>query len=72
MRFVPVRTTSDMNVFHPAREASVAEHLRKNLSATERPKASCIIWVFSTNRHFDICIFSSSVNGTKIQTEVQI
>lgn len=71
MRFVPVLTTADMNVFHPTRDASVAEH-SKNISTTGRPKSLCIIWVFSRNCHFDICIFSFSAEGTKIQAEVQI
>jgi len=71
MRFVPVPTTANTNVFHPTRDVSVAEHSRKILSTTERPKSLCIIWGFSTNCHFDICIFSSSADGTKIYAEVQ-
>ena len=70
MRFVPVLTTADTNVFHPTRVASEAECSRKNLSTTERPKSLCIIRVFGTNCHFDIRIFSSSADGTKIDAEV--
>lgn len=69
MRFVPIQTIADMNVFHPARDASGAEHLSQYHRETQ---SLCIISVFSTNCHFDICIFSSSANGTKIQTKVQI
>lgn len=61
MRFVPIPTIASINVFHPRRNASVAEHSRKNL---------CTVWVFNTYYHFDICIFSSSADGAKIHTEV--
>lgn len=72
VKFVTVLTTVDMNGFHPTRDASVAEHSRKNLSTSERPKSPCIIWIFSTNCHFNIYISSSNADGTKIHAEVQL
>lgn len=72
MRFVPVPTMADMNVFHPTRYASVAEDSGRNLSTTERPQKPLYNLGFQYKLHLDICIFSSGADGTKIQAELQI